>query len=146
MDLFPRKVLAEQSHRKSLVLRLRSLHRHLRCYGHHLYHIEQHLSLIHILEVAASLKNPITNKFQQYKDTITIYQVRRTVNPKGIWRKYDSDESFHVVLSALTTQQPNVLEESTSSFTPLSSEGDVYKRQNMNPATYLPGRKPPETR
>ena len=78
------------------------------------------------VEVAASLKNPITNKFQQYKDTITIYQVRRTVNPKGIWRKYDSDESFHVVLSALSTQQPNILEESTSSFTPLSSEGPWY--------------------
>ena len=34
-------------------------------------------------------------------DTISIIQVRRCVNPKGVWRSWDNDESFHVVMNIL---------------------------------------------
>lgn len=34
-------------------------------------------------------------------DTISIIQVRRCVNPKGVWRSWDNDESFHVVMKIL---------------------------------------------
>lgn len=34
-------------------------------------------------------------------DTISIIQVRRCVNPKGVWRKWDNDKSFHVVMKIL---------------------------------------------
>ena len=47
---------------------------------------------------------------------ITIYQMRRIVNPKGIWRRGDSQEEFHVVMKYLPT-------ESASEFKPLISDG-----------------------
>lgn len=34
-------------------------------------------------------------------DTISIIQVRRCVNPKGVWRSWDNKESFHVVMKIL---------------------------------------------
>lgn len=46
----------------------------------------------------------------------TIYQVRRVVNPKGIWRKWDNDNSFHVVLKRLPR-------ENATRFETFSSEG-----------------------
>lgn len=46
----------------------------------------------------------------------TIMQVRRIVNPKGIWRKWNSTSSFHVVLKRLPM-------ESATSFETFTSEG-----------------------
>ncbi len=37
----------------------------------------------------------------KYEDDVTIYQVRRIVNPKGVWRRWNNDKSFHVVLKRL---------------------------------------------
>ena len=34
-------------------------------------------------------------------DTISIIQVRRCVNPKGVWRSWNRNESFHVVMKIL---------------------------------------------
>lgn len=34
-------------------------------------------------------------------DTVSVIQVRRCVNPKGVWRSWDHDESFHVVMKIL---------------------------------------------
>lgn len=34
-------------------------------------------------------------------EDVTVYQVRRVVNPKGVWRKHDNDASFHVLLKRL---------------------------------------------
>ncbi len=45
-----------------------------------------------------------------------ILQVRRVVNPKGIWRKHDSTNPFHVVLKHLS-------EESSQEFKTFTSEG-----------------------
>ena len=49
-----------------------------------------------VVRITAKLKNG--NILE--KDA-TIYQVRRIVNPKGVWRKWDNDKSFHVVLKRL---------------------------------------------
>lgn len=35
---------------------------------------------------------------------ITVYQVRRCVNPKGVWRSWNNDESFHVVMKILESE------------------------------------------
>lgn len=37
----------------------------------------------------------------QLIDTISIIQVRRCVNPKGVWRSWDNTKSFHVVMKIL---------------------------------------------
>lgn len=49
-------------------------------------------------------------------DTVTIYQVRRVINPKAIYRRHDNDAAFDVVLSRREG-------ESATHFTPFESEG-----------------------
>lgn len=41
------------------------------------------------------------SKGEPMTKTITIYQVRRVVNPKGVWRSWDKDDAFHAVLKIL---------------------------------------------
>ncbi len=41
---------------------------------------------------------------------IVIHQVRRVVNPKGIWRRWNNDEEFHVVLKTLPYESSNSFE------------------------------------
>lgn len=43
-----------------------------------------------------------------------IMQVRRVVNPKGIWRKHDNDAAFHVTLKRLPREASESFEEFTS--------------------------------
>ena len=38
---------------------------------------------------------------QVFENDVTIYQVRRIVNPKGVYRRADNNKSFHVVLKRL---------------------------------------------
>lgn len=54
----------------------------------------------------------------KYEEDVTIYQVRRIVNPKGVWRKADSknNKPFHVVLKRLP-------DESATEFESFNSEG-----------------------
>lgn len=47
---------------------------------------------------------------------VTIIQVRRIVNPKGVWRRWDNDEPFHVVLKRLP-------EENATGFEVFNSDG-----------------------
>ena len=49
-------------------------------------------------------------------DTITIYQVRRVVNPKGIYRRHDNDAAFQVALT-------HRLNEAATRYTVFESEG-----------------------
>ncbi|MDE6159706.1 MAG: hypothetical protein K2F69_06425 [Bacteroidaceae bacterium] len=49
-------------------------------------------------------------------DTISIIQVRRCVNPKGVWRSWDKKESFHVVMKDLP-------QENAGSFETYNSKG-----------------------
>lgn len=50
------------------------------------------------------------------KMPIKIRQVRRVVNPKGVWRSYDKTDGFHVVLKTL-------LEDNSTKFTDILSDG-----------------------
>lgn len=63
----------------------------------------------------ATLSTP-DNKEMIIRDTSIIRQERRLVNPTGIWRKHDSDASFHVLLQSLKS-------ESSTNFEPFTSEG-----------------------
>lgn len=49
-------------------------------------------------------------------EDIVIQQVHRVVNPKGIWRRWDNDEAFHVVMKTLPY-------ESAKSFEAIESDG-----------------------
>lgn len=49
-----------------------------------------------VVRIVVTLENGDTLQ----KD-VTIYQVRRIVNPKGIWRSHNNDKSFHVELKRL---------------------------------------------
>lgn len=68
------------------------------------------------------------------EEPINIKQVRRIVNPKGIWRSADNQQSFHVVLKIL----PN---EEATSFEPLESDGPwrAYILRNEDGAIELEG-------
>ncbi len=48
----------------------------------------------------------------KYEEDVTIYQVRRIANPKGIWRKADTDNTkpFHVVLKRLPKESATEFE------------------------------------
>ena len=50
------------------------------------------------------------SKGAPYVEDVTIYQVRRIVNPKGVWRKWNNDKSFHVVLKHLPMESADKFE------------------------------------
>ncbi len=50
------------------------------------------------------------SKGAPYVEDVTIYQVRRIVNPKGVWRKWNNDKSFHVVLKRLPMESADKFE------------------------------------
>lgn len=56
------------------------------------------------------------NPTQGAKDAVTIYQMRRIVNPKGIWRPGNSVKPFHVKMMVLEG-------ENNDNFVPLKSDG-----------------------
>ncbi len=60
--------------------------------------------------------NPIANAEDKDLKNPVIYQVRRIVNPKGVWRKSDNNSDFHVQLKRLPKENGTV-------FQTFSSEG-----------------------
>lgn len=46
----------------------------------------------------------LDSKGKDLIDTISIIQVRRCVNPKGVWRSWDNTKSFHVVMKILPNE------------------------------------------
>lgn len=62
-----------------------------------------------------------------FENEVPIYQVRRVVNPKGIYRSFKNNESFHVVLKRLPGEDQQM-------FTTFQSEGPwkayVVKKHN----------------
>lgn len=62
------------------------------------------------------LKSDETDLTNLGEKDITIKQVRRLVNPKGIWRSKDKHDDFHVVLKVLA-------DDADTNFTDLKSEG-----------------------
>lgn len=53
-------------------------------------------------------------------ENLKIIQGRRVVNPKGVYREWNSTRSFHAALKILSNEE-------ASSFTPLTSEGGPWK-------------------
>lgn len=88
------------------------------------YQREAKVKVLAILEDGDTLTTGITTQNgselndhgTQSGEPISIRQVRRIVNPKGVYRRADNNNDFHVVLSILPS------EESTT-FKPLASEG-----------------------
>ena len=56
---------------------------------------------------------PVTNSGENKKNPI-IYQVRRIVNPKGVWRSHDRTDKFHVQLTRLPMENATRFETFTS--------------------------------
>ncbi len=56
------------------------------------------------VKFTASILNPVTGNYQDYSKEVYIIQVRRIVNPKGIWRAYNETKPFLVHLMRLTTE------------------------------------------
>lgn len=55
----------------------------------------------------------------QLSKEVDIIQVRRVVNPKGVWRSHNNQEDFHVTLMRLP-------QEDATNFVPFTSEGPWY--------------------
>ncbi|MCM1332385.1 MAG: hypothetical protein NC248_07230 [Bacteroides sp.] len=81
------------------------------------YQREAKVKVLAILSDGDTLTTGITtNNGSQSGEPISIRQVRRIVNPKGVYRRADNNADFHVVLNILPS------EESTT-FKPLPSDG-----------------------
>lgn len=66
------------------------------------------------VEIQAGIKFTNSSEITLLKDTVEILQVRRVVNPKGIYRRWDNDASFHVTLMRLPRENSTVFEPFTS--------------------------------
>lgn len=58
--------------------------------------------------------NPLLNEDNKNNQNPIIYQVRRIVNPKGVWRSHDNDKDFHVQLKRLPKENAERFETFTS--------------------------------
>lgn len=58
--------------------------------------------------------NPLLNANNTNNQNPVIYQVRRIVNPKGVWRSHDNDKDFHVQLKRLPRENAEDFETFTS--------------------------------
>lgn len=67
-------------------------------------------------EAKVLLEYKLKGEANARQDTIKVYQVRRIVNPKGVWRKHNNQTPFKVTLMV----QPN---ETSATFDPLESIG-----------------------
>lgn len=68
------------------------------------------------VEIQAGIRFANSEKITILKDTAEILQVRRVVNPKGIYRSWNNDTPFHVTLMRLPR-------ENSTTFEPFTSEG-----------------------
>lgn len=71
-----------------------------------------------IVKFTAILSDKTTGKEKEtsYEETVVIKQVRRLVNPKGVYRKSGNTKSFHVLLTVLPKEE-------ATQFEALQSEG-----------------------
>lgn len=76
-----------------------------------------------VVKFTAKLKNPETGNYEEVSKTADIIQVRRVVNPKGIWRAHNEDGSFHVHLMRLETEFTTDPWQSTGQFQTFTSQG-----------------------
>lgn len=82
--------------------------------GNNPYVAYQRKAVIKFTAVMEKVGDP--NDTETVEGKSTVIQVRRVVNPKGVWREYNSTTPFHVVLKRLP-------KESSDSFETFTSEG-----------------------
>ncbi len=75
-----------------------------------------------LVRFTASLKQP-DGTYKEMKKDVNVIQVRRVVNPKGIWRANDEDGDFDVKLVRLETEFTTNPWESTGEFKEFTSSG-----------------------
>lgn len=51
-----------------------------------------------VLRITGKFKNPKGNDYITLHQDVPVYQVRRIVNPKGVWHRYDDNNGFDVTL------------------------------------------------
>jgi len=71
----------------------------------------------------ATILNPVTGKYEDYSKDVNIIQVRRIVNPKGIWRAHNETDNFLVHLMRLTTEYTTNPWDSNGEFQDFTSIG-----------------------
>lgn len=75
------------------------------------------------VQIKAILFNPVSNSYQPFLDTVTIYQVRRIVNPKGVWRDWNEDSKFYIQLTHLLSTPGTDISTSDINFETFQSQG-----------------------
>lgn len=100
-----------------------------------------------VVRFTATFKDKDGDTVTKSKD-VTVVQVRRVVNPKGIWRAHDEDGEFKVHLTRLETEFTTDPWQSTGEFKTFSSNGPWsaevlveggYDSNTNTPYTYSPG-------
>lgn len=77
-----------------------------------------------IVEFSVYMRDPAqNNEFRKFSKKVNIYQVRRIVNPKGIWRNYNETKSFYVQLAHLLEAPGTDISSSNINFTVFNSNG-----------------------
>lgn len=77
-----------------------------------------------IVEFSVYMRDPaLNNQFRKFTKRVNIWQVRRIVNPKGIWRDYNEDNSFYVELAHLLEYPGTNISASNTTFKVFRSEG-----------------------
>ena len=80
--------------------------------GNNPYVAYQRKAVIKFTAVMEKMDDPGTTETVVGRSTVI--QVRRVVNPKGVWREYNSTTPFHVVLKRLPKESSNSFETFTS--------------------------------
>lgn len=93
------------------------------------------------VEIKAILEMPGERENEILVDTVEILQVRRLVNPKGIYRKHNNNSSFHVKLLKLPRENDTQFVEFTSEgpWKAEIVEGSTSGFVNLNGSTLVEG-------
>lgn len=75
------------------------------------------------VEIKAILYDPNKHDYRPFYDTITVYQVRRIVNPKGVWRDWNETGKFYVQLTHLLQSVGTDIQNSANQFVTFVSQG-----------------------
>ncbi len=87
------------------------------------------------LKITATFKHGDGTIYEPEPEYVDVYQVKRLVNPKGVWRASDRDDVFHVTL--LEAESGNDM----ANFIPFASQGEwtafIEGQTNANSGFYL---------
>lgn len=118
--------------------------------GNNPYVAYQRKAVIKFTAVMEKVDNP--GETENVEGRSTIIQVRRVVNPKGVWREHNSTTPFHVVLKRLPKESSNSFETFTSegawkayvvrgpkNFVTLNGRSDTIKGSTGTPIDFTIG-------